>query len=65
MQREPGDRGGDRARRCDDTLRLYTVESLHELGYRVLAASDGAAALALIDEQDVDLLFTDIVMPGG
>jgi PAS domain S-box-containing protein len=50
----------------DDTLRLYTVESLNELGYRVLAAADGAAALALIDGgHDVDLLFTDIVMPGG
>ena len=50
----------------DDTLRLYTVESLNELGYRVLAAPDGAAALTLIDGgHDVDLLFTDIVMPGG
>jgi signal transduction histidine kinase len=50
----------------DDTLRLYTVESLNELGYGVLAAPHGAAALALIDGgHEIDLLFTDIVMPGG
>jgi signal transduction histidine kinase len=50
----------------DETLRSYTVESLSELGYRVLAASNGAAALKLLDGgSDVDLLFTDVVMPGG
>ena len=50
----------------EDALRLYTVEMLGELGYSVLAASNGAAALEMIGRRDdIDLLFTDIVMPGG
>ncbi len=50
----------------EDALRLYTVEMLGELGYSVLAASNGAAALEIIGRRDdIDLLFTDIVMPGG
>ena len=49
----------------DDDVRAYTVEILRELGYRVLEAHDGPAALRLIDRTDVaiDLLFTDVVMP--
>jgi signal transduction histidine kinase/CheY-like chemotaxis protein len=50
----------------DDVLRTYGLEVLSELGYRVLEASTGAAALdALARAPHVDLLFTDIVMPGG
>src|ERR1700722_10294275 len=50
----------------DETLRLYTVEILSDLGYSVLAAGNGAAALEIIGRgHDIDLLFTDIVMPGG
>jgi PAS domain S-box-containing protein len=50
----------------DDALRLYTVETLNDLGYSVLAAANGAAALEMLERhQDIDLLFTDIVMPGG
>jgi PAS domain S-box-containing protein len=50
----------------DEALRAYTVELLSELGYRVLEAQSGAAALEIIDrEHDLDLLLTDIVMPGG
>jgi PAS domain S-box-containing protein len=50
----------------EDALRLYTVEMLGELGYSVLAASNGVAALEIIGRRDdIDLLFTDIVMPGG
>ena len=50
----------------DDALRLYTVETLAELGYRVLPATNGAAALEILDSgNDIDLLFTDVVMPGG
>jgi PAS domain S-box-containing protein len=49
----------------DDGVRNYTVEMLRELGYRVLQASDGPTALALIEgeERQIDLLFTDVVMP--
>jgi CheY-like chemotaxis protein len=49
----------------DDDVRVYTVEILRELGYVVLEAHDGAAALRRLArrEQKVDLLFTDVVMP--
>jgi CheY-like chemotaxis protein len=41
------------------------VESLRELGYTVLHADDGEAALRTLEATpQVDLLFTDIVMPG-
>jgi signal transduction histidine kinase len=50
----------------DDDVRAYTVEILRELGYRVLEAHDGPSALRLIERQDrqIDLMFTDMVMPG-
>jgi PAS domain S-box-containing protein len=51
----------------DDDVRAYSVEVLRELGYRVLEAYDGASALRLLNRQDgrVDLLFSDVVLPGG
>ena len=52
----------------DDEAMLLelTRESLEALGYRVLTASDGRQALALLDkEPSIDLLFSDVVMPGG
>ena len=50
----------------NDDVRAYTVESLRQLGYRVLEAHDGPSALRLLDRPDVhvDLLFSDVVMPG-
>jgi len=49
----------------DDALRAFTVETLAELGYRTLQARDGAEALAVLEGgAEVDLLFTDVVMPG-
>ncbi|MDQ3074225.1 MAG: PAS domain S-box protein [Pseudomonadota bacterium] len=49
----------------DDDVRMLTVESLRELGYRVLEAHDGPSALRLLERQEepVRLLFTDVVMP--
>jgi signal transduction histidine kinase len=50
----------------DEALRLYTVEILSDLGYSVLTAANGASALEIIGRgHGIDLLFTDIVMPGG
>jgi CheY-like chemotaxis protein len=47
-------------------LRAYSVSILRELGYEVLEAADGAEALALLNaDPGVDLLFTDVVLPGG
>jgi len=54
---------------CEDDhdVRAYTVELLGELGYQVLEAADGAAALRIVEEEArrIDLLFTDVVLPGG
>jgi PAS domain S-box-containing protein len=50
----------------DDEVRAYSVDSLRELGYRVIEAHDGPSALRLLERQPrVDLLFTDVVLPGG
>jgi CheY-like chemotaxis protein len=49
----------------DAAVRATVVELLKELGYRVLEASDGQSALAVIQSGPrIDLLFTDVVMPG-
>ena len=50
----------------DPFVRSYAVMSLRSLGYRVTAAVDGNDALKQLGTDiHVDLLFTDIVMPGG
>jgi signal transduction histidine kinase/CheY-like chemotaxis protein len=50
----------------DEALRTYTTDILRELGYRVLEAASGAEALEILDrDNQVDLLFSDVVMPGG
>lgn len=50
----------------DPDVRAYSVESLRELGYHVLEAKDGPAALqALSTHGKVDLIFSDVVLPGG
>jgi PAS domain S-box-containing protein len=49
----------------DPDVRAYSAGALRELGYRVLEAVDGASALALLNAQPVDLIFTDVVLPGG
>jgi signal transduction histidine kinase/CHASE3 domain sensor protein/CheY-like chemotaxis protein len=51
----------------DDALvRNFVAEQLTGLGYQTVAAADGPAALAIIDNgQPFDLLFTDVILPGG
>ena len=50
----------------DVALRMHATETLRELGYLVIEADSGAAALeALRSHPEIDLLFTDVVMPGG
>jgi CheY-like chemotaxis protein len=50
----------------DEQLRTFTAEILGELGYRVFDAPSGAVALEIIDRvEEIDLLFTDVVMRGG
>jgi PAS domain S-box-containing protein len=50
----------------DDLVRRQAQSNLEILGYRVTACTGGEDALARLDRaHDVDLLLTDIVMPGG
>ncbi|HVV42980.1 MAG TPA: response regulator [Nitrobacter sp.] len=50
----------------DDNVRSYTVGSLRELGYAVLEANDATSALEILGrESRIDLLFTDLGLPGG
>jgi PAS domain S-box-containing protein len=49
-----------------DALRKLTHMLLEQHGYRVLVAANGAAALQLIEQnpERIDLLLTDVIMPG-
>jgi PAS domain S-box-containing protein len=51
----------------DDALvRQYVVTQVKSLGYAALEAGNATEALAIIDaDKNIDLLFTDIIMPGG
>jgi len=49
----------------DPGVRTYSAEALTTLGYDVLQASDGRAALRLLEENpEIALLFTDVGLPG-
>ncbi|WP_294195255.1 type II toxin-antitoxin system ParD family antitoxin [uncultured Sphingomonas sp.] len=49
----------------DDEVRATVVEMLGDLGYRVLKAVDAQSALNVVESGiPIDLLFTDVVMPG-
>ena len=49
----------------DDVVRATVVELLTDLGYSVLKAVDAASALNVVESGvPIDLLFTDVVMPG-
>ena len=51
----------------DEAVRAFTVSALEQLGYRVLEAASGEEALALFEKTGpgaVDLLLTDLIMPG-
>lgn len=50
----------------DDEVAALVSEMLRQLGYEVTRASSAAAALgALADGRAVDLVFSDVMMPGG
>jgi signal transduction histidine kinase len=49
----------------DDAVREVTAESLRELGYAVVEAGSGGAALDLLERyRDIDLVLIDFAMPG-
>lgn len=50
----------------DDGVRGTVVETLCELGYNVLQAKNADSAMAVLESgMKIDLLFTDVVMPGS
>jgi signal transduction histidine kinase len=52
----------------DDEPDLLEVAAIYlcDLGYEALQAKDGAAALKIIElRQDIELMITDVIMPGG
>jgi CheY-like chemotaxis protein len=51
----------------DDALvRNFVTAQLQSLGYRTLGAANGPAAMLMVDNgEPFDLLFTDVIMPGG
>jgi PAS domain S-box-containing protein len=65
---EPRSRGHESILVVDDKdeLRKVVVKQLRELGYEAMEAVDGPAALRILGgAARIDLLFTDVVMPGG
>ncbi len=50
----------------DEGVRAFGASALESVGFRVLAAGEAGQALALLREGErVDLLFTDVVLPGA
>jgi signal transduction histidine kinase/ActR/RegA family two-component response regulator len=50
----------------DPLVRQYVLTQIQSLGYSTLSASNGTEALAVIDSgKEIDLLFTDVIMPGS
>jgi len=49
----------------NDAVRLFTTDTLRDLGFDVIEAVDAAEALKVLDQNKrVDLMFTDIGLPG-
>ncbi len=50
----------------DDSVRETVIDMLTDLGYRVLQAANGALGLTILESgEKIDLLFTDVIMPGS
>jgi CheY-like chemotaxis protein len=50
----------------DPRVRALTIKRLKLIGYDVLEAADGPSALEILKRnQRVDLVFSDLIMPGG
>jgi len=63
-----GEHGGESILIVEDDalVREYVVTQISRFGYHTMAAGNAAEALALIDGPErFDLLFTDVIMPGG
>jgi signal transduction histidine kinase/ActR/RegA family two-component response regulator len=49
----------------DPNVRAVTSAMLRDLGYTAIEATTARAALAVLDRQPVDLVFTDVILPDG
>jgi len=50
----------------DSLVRRYVMTQIKSLGYTTLEAANAADALRIIDNaENIDLLFTDVIMPGS
>ena len=50
----------------DPDVRRVTIERLKMLGYKILEANNGSTALAIVESgAPIDLVFSDVNMPGG
>ena len=49
----------------DSLVRRYVVTQIQSLGYTTLEAANAADALKILDTAAIDLLFTDVIMPGS
>jgi PAS domain S-box-containing protein len=50
----------------DKLVRRYVITQIDSLGYKTLEAGNASEALEIIDRSDdIDLLFTDVIMPGS
>ncbi len=68
VEQVPRAQAGETVMVVDDepTVRMLVAEILHELGYQCIEASDGAAGLKLLQSgARIDLLVTDVGLPGG
>jgi PAS domain S-box-containing protein len=49
----------------NDAVRAFTIDTLRDFGFNVMEAVDASEALSILDKsRDIDLLFTDIGLPG-
>ena len=68
VEQAPRAQAGETVMVVDDepTVRMLVAEILHELGYQCIEASDGVAGLKLLQSgARIDLLVTDVGLPGG
>jgi signal transduction histidine kinase/CheY-like chemotaxis protein len=64
----PGEHGDESILIVEDDalVRQYVVTQISRFGYHTLAASNAAEGLAIINGAErIDLLFTDVIIPGG
>jgi PAS domain S-box-containing protein len=67
MQNGPAEGGDEKILIVEDDalVRQYVVTQIRSLGYSALEAANATEALAIIDEDaGINLLFTDVIMPG-